>query len=230
MNKRARNRLIGVTTIIVIAILAIIYGTQMSGAGGSFARKPSELAANSEMVGQNVQVTGPVVAGTWNKQTNPMKFEISDEGGTPGGATIKIVYNGGVPTTFGDGTVAIVTGTLQKGGVVAARTLLTKCPSKYTDKKNVPTVAEVTSNKALVGKPSEVTGLVRVGSVKAAGAPVRFELVDSAKSASALKVRFDQGLPEGFKDGAKVVVIGTLGTDGLYTGVSVMVSNTTAAQ
>jgi cytochrome c-type biogenesis protein CcmE len=58
-----------------------------------------------------------------------MKFTIQDEKATPGSATIKVVYNGGVPTTFGDGTVAIVTGTLKQGGVVEAQTLLTKCPS-----------------------------------------------------------------------------------------------------
>jgi cytochrome c-type biogenesis protein CcmE len=140
VNKRARNRLIGVTAIIIIAVAAIIYGTQMSGAGGSFARTPSQLAAETKLIGQRVSVTGPVVGGSWDKQTNPMKFTIQDEKAKPGSATIKVVYNGGVPTTFSDGTVAIVTGTLREGGLVEAQTLLTKCPSKYESATDALTV------------------------------------------------------------------------------------------
>jgi cytochrome c-type biogenesis protein CcmE len=231
VNKRARNRLIGVTAIIIIAVGAIIYGTQMMGVGGSFARTASQLAADTKLVGQRVQVSGPVVGGSWDKQTNPMKFTISDVNPKPGSATIKVVYNGGVPTTFSDGTVAIVTGTLRKGGVVEAQTLLTKCPSKYEGATDALTVDKLVSQKAAeTGHPSKVTGFVVAGSDKAVGGPVRFEISDAAQGSQKIPVKYDGALPAGFKDGANLVVTGTLGADGTYAATQVSIASAAAAK
>lgn len=236
MNKRARNRLIGVTAIILIAVAAIIYGTQTGPGGGSYSRKVSEVVKDqANLSGKRVQVNGPVVAGSWNKKTNPMVFAIADEGAAADAATIKVSYNGGVPTTFGDGTVAIVTGTLEKDGTIKADTLLTKCPSKYAEAKaaDAPGVKAVLTDKAkYVGKPTEVQGYVAKGSIKDATAEVRFMLAESADGAasSVLPVIWGGAMSAEIVDGTHLLVTGKLGADGKYTATGVSVIKKTAAQ
>ena len=47
------------------------------------------------------------------------------------GLTLPVVYKGAVPDTFKAGAEVIVEGGLQPDGRFMARTLMTKCPSKY---------------------------------------------------------------------------------------------------
>lgn len=45
--------------------------------------------------------------------------------------TIVVRYRGAVPDTFKAGAEVIVEGAMENGGAFSARTLMTKCPSKY---------------------------------------------------------------------------------------------------
>ena len=47
------------------------------------------------------------------------------------GLTLPVVYKGAVPDTFKAGAEVIVEGGLQPDGRFMAKTLMTKCPSKY---------------------------------------------------------------------------------------------------
>ena len=229
MNKRARNRLIGVTVIILIAIGAIIFGSASMG-GSSKNTTVAIAVTDASLIGKYIQVAGTVVAGSWDKRTNPMKFTIADEAAGANAPTIKVVYNGTVPTTFGDGTPTIVTGKLASG-TIDATTLITKCPSKYSSATGALPVADLLAKKATVtGQPSEVTGYVVAGSVRAAGEPVRF-VISSTPTAGpepqVLSIHFEAGLPQGITDGAKVVIGGSLGADGTYTATSVALDSAT---
>lgn len=51
------------------------------------------------------------------------------------GKTMMVVYRGAVPDTFKPGAEVIVEGGMGVDGVFAAKTLMTKCPSKY-EKEN----------------------------------------------------------------------------------------------
>jgi cytochrome c-type biogenesis protein CcmE len=227
VNKRARNRLIGVTAIILIAIAAIIFGTTSMG-GASKNTTVAIAATDASLVGKYVQVAGNVVADSWDKKTNPMKFAIADEKGGANAPTIKVVYNGTVPTTFGNGTPTIITGKLTADKTIDASTLITKCPSKYQSATGALPVADLIAKKATVtGQPSEVTGYVVAGSVKAAGEPVRFVIGATSTSGPTLPIHFEAGLPQGITDGAKVVIGGSLGTDGTYTATSVALDSAT---
>ena len=220
MNKRARNRLIGVTVIIMIAIGAIIFGT--AGVGSSKNTTVAVAATDASLVGKQVQVAGTVVTDSWDKKTNPMKFALADEKADVNAPTIKVVYNGTVPTTFGNGTPTIVTGKLTADKTINASTLITKCPSKYSSATGALPVADLLAKKdAVMGKSSEVTGYVVAGSVKAAGAPVRFVIASTATGGATLPIHFEAGLPQGITDGAKVVIGGSLAADGTYTATSV---------
>lgn len=218
MNKRARNRLIGVTAIILIALAAIIYSVTSMG-GASKSTDVATAATDSTLVGKYVQVAGNVVTGSWDKKTNPMVFSIADEKATgPNPATIKVVYNGTVPTTFGDGTPSIVTGKLGADKTITASTLITKCPSKYQSASGALPVADLLAEKAkVVDKTTKVTGYVVKGSVKPAGSPVRIVISNDATGGATLDIKYDAGLPQGVTDGAKLVVTGDLGADGVYT-------------
>ena len=63
-----------------------------------------------------------------------MRFTLEDD--AVKGSTIDVVYHGSVPDAFKEGRHVLVDGKLEGGVFVAkADTLVTKCPSKYTDGK-----------------------------------------------------------------------------------------------
>ena len=77
MNKRARMRLIGVTAVILIAIAAVVLLTGNK-QGAVYSTVP-KVAKDASLVGKRVKVGGTVVAGSWDKKSNPMVFVIRDE-------------------------------------------------------------------------------------------------------------------------------------------------------
>lgn len=223
MNKRARVRLIGVTAIILISVVAIVWGV---GAGdGSYSRSVSDVAGNAEVVGERVRVTGTVVPGSWDKKSSPMRFDIRDEGVTDG-PQISVVYYGGVPSTFGDEVTAIITGAMNDKGVLESEDMITKCPSKYESATGALTVADLLGQgDAVVGKSVRVTGYVANGSVRPPGGAVRFAISDEDGDPR-LDVFFDGAVPEGMGDGTQVVLGGLLDESGVFDAVSVSLSDT----
>lgn len=222
MNKRARMRLIGVTAIIVIviAVLVLTIGNKQVAAYSTI----SQIAKGGVKPGDRVNVGGAVVAGSWNKQSNPMKFTIKEENDTAGtGPTLKVVYSGTAPNTFGDGVVAIVTGTMQKDGVVDANQMITKCPSKYSSAVGAIPVQELGKGQTMVGKAGlQVTGYIKPSSLGPVTAAQRFIIAEKTDGTGAnLPVKFTGALPDTVKDGVQVVVTGTLGTDNVFTATSV---------
>lgn len=223
VNKRARMRLIGVTAIILISVVAIVIGV---GAGdGSYSRSVSDVAGDKESTGERVRVTGTVVPGSWDKKSSPMRFDIRDEGAT-GGPQISVVYYGGVPSTFGDEVTAIITGTVNASGVLESEDMITKCPSKYESATGALTVADLLGQgDEVVGKSVRVTGYVANGSVRPPGGTVRFAVADEGGKSS-VDVFFDGALPEGMSDGSQVVLGGLLDEHGVFDAVNVSLSDT----
>ncbi len=211
MNKRARTRLIGVTAIILIAVAAIFL------AGGNktaaYYKTVAEAAEDSKLVGERVKVGGAVVNGSWDKKSNPMTFTIRDEGDEEGsGPTVKVVYNGAVPSTFGDGVVAIVTGDLSKDQVIEADEMITKCPSKYESAEGAMPVSDVKDGMTM--EKVTVAGVVKNGSVVPPGGDVRFVVAEAADgSGEHINVKWEGALPDGLADGSDVVLTGKLNGD-----------------
>jgi cytochrome c-type biogenesis protein CcmE len=222
VNKRARNRLIVVTGIILVAVAAIIVFTNTGSNAAAFEKTVGQVAADNSFIGKRVQVSGVVVPGSWNKGTDPMRFTISDAGKTSG-PTVKIVYAGTVPNTFGDNNGVTVTGKLDQGYVMKAEKMVVKCPSKYESGTSALGVdGLLLMKKTATGQPSKVMGYVVAGSLGQSGAPVRFSISSTAAGSSTkLPVKFDGALPAEFKDGVKVVVGGTLDKGGVYDATSV---------
>jgi cytochrome c-type biogenesis protein CcmE len=222
VNKRARTRLIGVTAVILIGIAAVVLLTGNK-QGAVYSTVP-KVAEDPSLVGKRVKVGGTVVEGSWDKQSNPMTFVIRDESDKTGsGPTLKVVYTGGAPSTFGDGVVAIVTGVLEDGTTIKASEMITKCPSKYESAQGAIPIADLLlKGDSVIGKPVRSTGYVKAGSISDAASGTRFVVAESADGAGkTVAVAFTGALPSGMKDGSQVVIAGELNQGGTFTATSV---------
>jgi cytochrome c-type biogenesis protein CcmE len=222
VNKRARNRLIGVTAIVLLAIIAIF--ASIGGRGGTaYYKSVKEIASDASLQGERVKVGGAVVAGSWDKKSNPMRFTIRDEKDTAGsGPTVKVVYNGAVPSTFGDGVTAIVTGKLAADGSIAADEMITKCPSKYESATGALPVADLLGKgESMVGKTVKATGYVKAGSIVAPGGGARFYVTSTPTGGQEVAVVFEGALPSGMTDGSQVVMTGAIEADGNFVATNV---------
>lgn len=222
MNKRARTRLIAVTAIIVIVVVAI--AASLGGANTAVYTTVKDAKADTSLYGERVQVGGRVVAGSWDATKLPMEFNIvdeNDEGDT--GESIHVTYDGAIPSAFGDGVTAIVTGVLHDGDSITADQMITKCPSKYESAEGAMTPKSLLEIKdAMVGqeRATKVVGAVVDGSIKAVDAPVRFEMHSEGVS---LKVVWEGALPDGMTDGSAIVVTGHLNADETFTATDVAI-------
>ena len=98
----------------------------------SEARQPSELA--DAIPGKSYEMTGKVVPGSIEEQADGISFEVRDR---EGGGSIPATYSGVIPDPFRDGREIVLKGTVENGIFVGERdTLVTKCPSKFSEKKD----------------------------------------------------------------------------------------------
>jgi cytochrome c-type biogenesis protein CcmE len=110
-----------------VALAAALVYTSFS--ASTEASKPSQLRE-----GRSYEVTGKVVQGTVRHEGDELRFRIRDRDGTE---SVPVRYTGEVPDPFREGREVIVSGELENGTFVGQRdSLVTKCPSKFTKKKN----------------------------------------------------------------------------------------------
>jgi cytochrome c-type biogenesis protein CcmE len=98
----------------------------------SEARQPSELA--SAVPGKSYEMTGKVVRGSIVEAGEGIRFKVRDRDGS---GTIPATYSGVIPDPFRGGREIVLKGTVENGIFVGERdTLVTKCPSKFSEKQN----------------------------------------------------------------------------------------------
>lgn len=78
---------------------------------------------------RQARLFGVVSADNLDQKLNSLLFVLTDK--DDDSQTIPVVYNGLVPDTFKAGSEVIVEGGLKEDGSFLAKTLMTKCPSKY---------------------------------------------------------------------------------------------------
>lgn len=193
--------------LILLVAAAVFYGSG-GFAAAAYSKTVAEVTSDSTLLGKRVKVTGTVVPASWDKKTNPMIFDIRGEGAT-GGPQLKVTYGGTVPATFGDGTVAIVTGTLDSAGSIKADEMITKCPSTYESRTDALTVTGLLK-AAAGGHPVKIVGFLKTGTLKDASADARFTLTSTTTGGDEVPVVFSGAMPDGAKDGASLVVTGVL--------------------
>ena len=127
----ARKRRIRLTVALAAALLLAGALAYTSFSASSEARSPSQLA-RSATPGQSYQLTGKVVAGSVRHEGPTLLFRVRDRSGT---GSVPIRYTGVVPDPFREGREVIVNVRKQGGVFVGEKdSLVTKCPSKFTDK------------------------------------------------------------------------------------------------
>ena len=88
------------------------------------------MAAPPEKLAQ-VRLFGTVAGESIKRHPASLGVTFNLEDKDNAGQTIAVSYSGAVPDTFKAGAEVIVEGGMHPGGHFAAKTLMTKCPSKY---------------------------------------------------------------------------------------------------
>ena len=129
----ARKRRIRLVVALSVAVLLAGALAYTSFSASSEARSPSQLA-RSATPGQSYQLTGKVVPGSIRHQGSTLFFSVQDRKGS---TAVPVRYTGVVPDPFREGREVIVTVRRQGAGFVGEKdSLVTKCPSKFTDKQS----------------------------------------------------------------------------------------------
>jgi cytochrome c-type biogenesis protein CcmE len=113
-----------------VAAMLAIFLVYTALAGGTPQLRPSQLNGRTGEVSLVGKVVGKVEG---NARESGLRFRLRDVEGT---AAVPVVYQGSVPDLFRSGRDISLRGELRNGTFVGEPgTLVTKCPSKYTDKK-----------------------------------------------------------------------------------------------
>jgi cytochrome c-type biogenesis protein CcmE len=126
---RKRQIRLGVALGVAVLLAAALVYTSFS--ASTEAKQPSQLLSASP--GQTYDLTGRVVPGSVQRSGEDLRFRVADRDGSE---SIPVSYSGTVPDPFRGGREVIVTGELQGGTFLGEPdTLITKCPSKFTDEQ-----------------------------------------------------------------------------------------------
>jgi len=128
-SRKRRIRLVVALSVAVLLAGALAY---TSFSASSEARSPSQLARTGTS-GQSYQLTGKVATGSIRQHGSTLFFRVRDRAGS---ASVPVRYTGVVPDPFREGREVIVTVRREGGLFVGEKdSLVTKCPSKFTDKQ-----------------------------------------------------------------------------------------------
>lgn len=129
----ARKRTVRLVVALTAALLLATALVYTSFTASSEAKTPSELLAATPAPGQTYQLTGKVADGSWTHAGNEHTFRVRDRTGT---TSVPVTYSGAVPDPFREGREIVIT--VKKSGdmyVGERDSLVTKCPSKFTEDK-----------------------------------------------------------------------------------------------
>jgi cytochrome c-type biogenesis protein CcmE len=131
-SKRSPARLVVALSVAALLAIFLLY-TAVAGSSTP-TLKPSELAGQTGTVSVTGKVVGPITGDAHS--AGGLRFAIRDIEAPDSGkkATVAVVYRGSVPDMFKVGRDVNATGKLE-GSTLAATAMTTKCPSKYSDKK-----------------------------------------------------------------------------------------------
>ncbi len=114
--------------IVLLAVGYLIFNS-MQGAMMYYLTVSELMGKGSAAYDQPVRLAGKVLEGSVQQDSKSMtlRFIATDEA-----KQVPVVYKGVVPDAFKPGGDVVLEGKLTPGGVFEAKTLLAKCPSKYS--------------------------------------------------------------------------------------------------
>jgi cytochrome c-type biogenesis protein CcmE len=126
--KRKIRLMVALGTAVLLAA-ALVY-TSFSAA--TDAKQPSQLL--NATPGKSYDLTGKVVDGSVRHQGETIRFRVADRDNPS--ESVPVTYTGTVPDPFRAGREIVLTGSMRQGTFVGQRdTLITKCPSKFTEQR-----------------------------------------------------------------------------------------------
>ncbi len=218
MNTKTKRRMIVVTGVIIMVLIVVL-----AVVGGSSSAKPATISdlATGEYVDQKIQVSGNVVENSYTTEDDVLTFDIYDPNGDAS-QQLRVRFEGGVSATFGNNVTAICTGKMGQDGVLNCSELVTKCPSKYENATDALSVGQLLGyGDGIVGNTVKVSGVVKDGTLKAAGEGDRLVIVDAGNAADQLAVLFDGALSEDIADGSSLVLTGSMDEQGKFAATDV---------
>jgi cytochrome c-type biogenesis protein CcmE len=128
--RKRKIRLVVALGAAVLLAAALVY---TSFSASTEAKQPSQLL--NATPGKSYDLTGKVVRGSVRRQGETLRFRVADRDNPS--ASLPVVYTGTVPDPFRAGREIVLTGQVEGGTFVGQRdTLITKCPSKFTEQRN----------------------------------------------------------------------------------------------
>jgi cytochrome c-type biogenesis protein CcmE len=129
-SRKRKIRLVVALGAAVLLAGALVY---TSFSASTEAKEPSQLLNASP--GNSYDLTGKVVPGSIRHHGEAIRFRVADRDNPS--ASIPVTYSGTVPDPFRAGREIVLTGSVQNGTFIGQRdTLITKCPSKFTEQSN----------------------------------------------------------------------------------------------
>jgi cytochrome c-type biogenesis protein CcmE len=126
-SRKRKIRLVIALSAAVLLAVGLIY---TSFSASTEAKQPSQLLSAAS--GSSYELTGKVVPGSIKHEGEQLDFAVADRDNPS--KSIPVTYTGTVPDPFRDGREVIVNGKVQDGTFVGEKdTLVTKCPSKFTE-------------------------------------------------------------------------------------------------
>jgi cytochrome c-type biogenesis protein CcmE len=128
--RKRKIRLVVALGAAVLLAGALVY---TSFSASTEAKQPSDLLNTGP--GGSYDLTGKVVPGSVRHEGETIRFRVADRDNPS--ASIPVVYTGTVPDPFRAGREIVLTGGVENGTFVGQRdTLVTKCPSKFTEQRH----------------------------------------------------------------------------------------------
>lgn len=137
MNKKARQRLIVATAILVVAFVAVV-GWLIYQQSATYLHV-GELTPSFD--GKQVQVSGKVLPGSVTKDAAGIHFTVLEDRAVPEPRpSVTVDYHGAAPDSLDNpDAFVIVEGRYDAAGrLIAADSVKTKCPSKYKSQAESP--------------------------------------------------------------------------------------------
>ena len=130
----ARKRTVRLVVALSAALLLAGALAYTSFSASSEARTPSQLAAGADP-SKLYQLTGKVADGSYRRDGEAHVFRVRDRAGE---ASVPVRYTGALPDPFREGREVIVTVKRSADGTFVGErdSLITKCPSKFSEKQN----------------------------------------------------------------------------------------------
>ena len=126
--RKRKIRLVVALSAAVVLACALVYTSLLS---SSESVTPSDLVAANAAAGTSYTLTGKVVDGSVRTTDGGVDFRVRDRAGT---TSVPVSYSGAIPDPFREGREVIITVRKQGTTFVGERdSLVTKCPSKFTE-------------------------------------------------------------------------------------------------